>query len=158
MKRLLLVFAVMVVAVVMATGASAIPTATVNIFPCAFGGGATVGAGLQINLTATWTAKTRGLTNSFLDAVTTFASVNSTPVANANSYFSAPTGDNTNGWLTRWTYPTGITLAAGQTMTVSFDWVLAYAITDGFKNDNKQSHIGPGSVFGGPLSCTITAV
>ena len=124
------------------------------------GGSETVPAGSQVDLTIAWTTKTRGLEDTFLDAVTTVASVDGNPIANANSYFGAPTGDNTDGWLMRWTYPTGITLASGQTMTVSFDWILAYEITDGYKYGDppQKSHIGPGSAFGGPISCTITAV
>ena len=91
----------------------------------------------------------------FFNSQTTSATVDGTPIANPSSYWGPIDSDNISIWL----YPTGTTLAAGQTMTVTFDISLSHQIPD-FKDADTGKHPfeGRGSVFGGPISCTITGV
>jgi len=48
---------------------------------------------------------------------------------------------------------TGITLGAGDSLTLTYDDVLSHSITDGY-----LGKINAGSIFGGPVTCTVTGV
>ena len=77
-------------------------------------------------------------------------------------YRTGPTEVPDASWQTRFTYPTGITLAGGQSLTFSYDEVIAHPFHDGFTTDaghegDRPAFGGPGSIFGGPLSCAVTA-
>jgi hypothetical protein len=171
MKRLLFVLAAIVAAVTV-TSSSAVASAstgapstsvTVGIFTCGVrdNGQFTVPAGSTVTFKLGWFQNNIGAIYNFLHAVTVTASVNGTPVANANSYFTAPEPqppDAPGNWITWWIYPTGITLAAGQSLTLTnYDWVLSHPLADGMPHgivDPAGSLFGD---FGGPLSCTVTA-
>ena len=157
MKRLLTlaVVAAALAVTVGLSGASAFPPNTVGMAGCVFGNGgnATVTAGTPVYVRLGWGAKNHGRMVDFFNAETTAASVNGTPVANPSSYWGPIDSDNVSQWL----YPTGITLSPGQSMTVTLDITLDHKIPD-FKDPDtgKQVFAGPGSVFGGPITCTIT--
>jgi hypothetical protein len=123
------------------------------------GGSATVPAGDPVELRATWVAKTRGLVQDFLNAATASASINGIPLADPTSYFGAPNSDLVpGGWATRWSYFTG-PLAVGQSMTVVYDAVVSHPVPDGIStNPDGTPYLYTGSVYGGPVSCTITGV
>lgn len=167
MKRLLFVLATIGAAVAAmttsaaastSTGAAAPVSETVSIFGCLGNGGqATVAAGSTVTFRGGWEDNQLGFIKNFLNDVTVTASVNGTQIANANSYWSTPEvftpEPGVTGWITWWTYPTGITLGAGQSLTFATDWVLSHPLASGF----PQGQVIPaGSVFGGPISCTVT--
>jgi hypothetical protein len=96
-----------------------------------------------------------------LNAISTIASIDGGPVADVDGYWSAPEpvwSDLWGAivWATYWTYPTGITVAAGDSITISYEWALSHQLVDGLvkiDDTNKLMH------FTGPysFSCTITA-
>jgi len=134
----------------------------VHFFRCADNGGqATVPAGSMVTFQSGWVTANRGLDEAFLNAVTVTASVNGTQIPNANSYWGAPEPftppEGGTAWVTFWTYPTGITLGAGQSLTFTTDWTLSHQIASGDVIPPKGGtlHISAGSMFG-TISCTVT--
>jgi hypothetical protein len=131
-------------------------------------GQGTVPAGSTVTLQGREVFFNQGLPMVFLKDVTVTASVDGTQIANANSYWSAPEPFPPGGpkaLATVWTYPTGITLGAGQSMIFTTDWVLAHAVGGG-PNLGPMKPPPPWGVFGsvthagsainGPITCTIT--
>src|SRR4029077_13574437 len=93
----------------------------------------------------------------FLKAVTTYASVDGTNVANANGYLSAPAVVN-GTWATIWTYPTGRSLATGQSMTVTLNFYLAHKVATGRDPDTgRLLKARPGFVSPPGMSCLGSA-
>lgn len=156
MKRLLLVLAAFVAAVAaMTTGATASTSTTVSFFDCTNydNGQVTVPAGSTVTMQGGWVTKYLGQEYAFLQDVTVTASVNGTPITNTNSYWSAPEVFPLGGWVTWWTYPTGITLDAGQSLTFTTDWVLAHPLSNvGFGPPN----VVPAGDLIGTRTCTVT--
>lgn len=136
-------------------------TVIINPFFGCAGGTRYVAAGSDITLRQGWLATTRGLAQAFDSGNTTVLSIDGAARADADdaSYGSLVQVDN--GWIWRWIYPTGITLDAGESFTFAFDWVLSHQIHDGFvlanDHDQRPAFGGPGSAFGGPLTCTVIA-
>ncbi|MGE5287482.1 MAG: hypothetical protein ACM3ML_09820 [Micromonosporaceae bacterium] len=129
-----------------------------SIFACWENGGqATVPAGSTVTFQGGWADSNLGLIKNFLNDVTVTASVNGTQIANANSYWSAPEvftpEPGVTAWATFWTYPTGITLSTGQSLTFTTDWVLSHPVVTLL---GGRAMIPAGSLFGGPISCTVT--
>jgi hypothetical protein len=156
LKRLLLLFATVaaVAALVPATASASTPV-TVSIFGCAFGEGGhhTVPADSTITFRGGWVTKTRGQITDFLKAVSVSASVNGSAVSNTASYWgpvSQVTSPDGLLWGSFWTYPTGITLQSGDSLTFTTEWVTSRPTYDGF------AHNPAGSLFG-TASCTVTA-
>jgi hypothetical protein len=160
MRSVLLLLATIVAAASTAATASAATPVTVSIYGCAFvdHGAMTVPEGSTVTFRSGWATTNRGFTQMFLEAVTTTASIDGTPIADAAGYWSTPAkaGGPDFPWLTLWTYPTGVTLGAGDSVTLSTDWVLSHTVLDGSTTDGELNHIPAGSVFGGPVSCTVT--
>jgi hypothetical protein len=158
MKRLIVSLAVAagLAASVGLVGATSATPVTVSLVSCVFGGGgnATVPAGSQVTVRIGWADINRGLVQDFLNAQTTTATVNGSPVANASSYWG-PISDNN---VTFWLYDTGVVLGAGDTMTVTADVSLSHPIPGGKDDEGHPLFNGPGSIFGGPITCTITGV
>ena len=159
MKRLLFVLATIVAAVVaISTSAAASTSTTVSFIGCWENGGqVTVPAGSTVTLQDGWATPNRGQVQAFLQDVTVTASINGTQIANANGYWSAPEvftpQPGVTAWVTWWAYPTGITLGAGEGMTFTTDWVLSHPLSAvGF----AHGVIPAGSLYGGPISCTVT--
>jgi hypothetical protein len=172
MKRLLFVLAAIIAALAV-TSTSAVASAstgapstseTVGILTCAVrdNGQFTVPAGSTVTFKLGWFQNNIGGIRNFLQDVTAIASVNGTPVANANSYFTAPEPlppDAPGNWITWWIYPTGITLAAGQSLTLTLDWVLSRPLADGMPHGvvDPAGDLFENGGLPSPLSCTVTA-
>lgn len=142
-----------------AAPAVAAPVGTVNLIACAFGGGSVVAAGTPITVTVGLSTSTLGQAGSFLKAASVAAAVDGTPIQNAKAYFSQPIWDTASRTaIITWTYPTGRTLAVGFSLTVTIDVVVSRTVTIGKELDSRrQELIQPGSIFGGPITCTVTA-
>lgn len=164
MKRILAVLAA--ASALAGVGGSAVSASSptmVRFFGCVYlhGGAVSVPAGTTVVLQAGWGAKTRGLIEDFLHAVTTTAVLNGSPVINADSLWTAPDPTtNAPDWTTWQFYPGG-TLAAGQSVRLTLDWTVSHRYWDGVSLNPDGSHVvtpGGGSVTGGPLTCTVTGV
>jgi hypothetical protein len=132
---------------------------TVSYAGCVFGNGgsATVPADSAVSIRFGWGTETKAQVAAFLKAVTTYASVDGTNVANANSYLSAPAVVS-GTWATIWTYPTGRSLATGQSMTVTLNFYLSHKVATGRDPDTgRLLKAGPGFVMPQGLSCTVQA-
>jgi hypothetical protein len=141
-------------------GVAAADPVTVSYAGCVFGNGgsATVPADSAVSIRFGWSAVTKAQVESFLKAVTTYASVDGTSVASANSYFSSP-AMTTGGWLTFWTYPTGRSLASGQSMTVTLNFYLSRKVPTGKDAaTGRPLKAGPGFVWSPSLSCTVSGI
>jgi hypothetical protein len=160
MKKLLALGAALVTAVVFAATAAGAAPGTVSIVGCVLvhGGSATVSAGSDVTFHFGWVSKKSALSGVFLKAETTTAAVDGNPIANADAYWSAPYIDPATGnSVTDWTYDTGTTLGAGDSLTLTFDITLAHAVADGF--NKKEGGNGPasaGTLISG--TCTVTGV
>ncbi len=166
MKRLLFVLAtVAAVVAAMSTGAAASTSsaaaepasAPVHFFDCLSDSNVSVPAGTTVAFQGGWAVSHLGLIQAFLQDVTVTASVNGTQVPNANSYFGATEvltpEPGVTVWATFWTYSTGITLEAGQSLTFTTEWVLSHPLP----NDMAPGPpIPAGSIFG-TATCTVTA-
>ena len=153
MKRLLSVLAV--AAIVAGTAASSASAATdVRLSRCAFQdhGKAFVDAGAPVTLTQGWADVKRGYVQDFLNAQRTTLSIDGGPLVDASGNWGPIDSNNT----TLWTYDTGRSLAKGESMVVTFDITVTRQVTG---TDDAGNHVqfGPGSVFGGPIQCTIRA-
>lgn len=141
-------------------GVAAADPGTVPYAGCVFGNGgvAVVPAGSSVTITFGWSGDTKAQVSGFLKAVTTYASVDGTNVANANTYFSPAALVPGVGWATFWTYPTGRSLATGQSMTVALNFYLSHKVATGRDFDTgRLLKAGPGFVMSQGLSCTVQA-
>lgn len=132
------------------------------LFGCA-GGTRHVPAGSDITLRQGWAALNRGLTHAFEVAETTTLTIDGVARADADDDVYRTLVERPDGsWASSWIYPTGITLAAGESFTFVYDSLVSHRIHDGVTkaDDHDQSPFfwGPGSIFGGPITCTVTAV
>jgi hypothetical protein len=162
MVRVFAVLAALAAAAAVAAGVASASTATPVAVPTCFfvhGGGVNVPAGNPVELRATWVAKNLGLVVDFLNAVTASASIDGIALANPTNYFGGPSSDLVSGrWATRWSYSTS-PLAVGQSMTVIYDAVVSHPVTDGLStNLDGTPFLYTGSVYGGPVTCTVTGV
>lgn len=151
MKRLLAFLAV--AAVVAGTAASSASAASdVRLTRCAFRdhGKAFVDSGTPVTLTQGWQDVNRGFVQDFLNAQKTTLSIDGGPVVDASSNWGPIDSTNT----TLWTYATGRSLARGESMVVTFDITLSRQVS-GTDEEGNIVQFGPGSVFGGPIQCTI---
>jgi hypothetical protein len=135
-------------AAALGTQTAAASTVTVSLVSCAANGGsATVPAGSTVTLRVGNGFQSRGNAVVFLKDVTVTASVNGTPVANPNQYWSAPSLISSL-WVVFWTYPTGIALInPGDSLTASFQETLTHSVGE----------LRAGNQFNPALSCTVTA-
>jgi hypothetical protein len=172
MKHAIVIFVV----ALLAGGASATtpalgstPTTVVKIGGCAVGYPnvqRTAPAGSEIVLWIGWGQRTRGGVTDFSHDVTTDVLVNGVPVANADGYWSKPEPLSLlapDVWWVTWTYPTGIVLAVGETLTVSPALILSHPLADpgepGWPTVIPAGLlVAPGSGFTAPGTCTITGV
>lgn len=152
-------------AAVASLGASPAQAATVTINPF-FGcpaGVRGVPAGSDITLRLGWATRNRGLAQMFEVAETTTLSIDGVARSDADdegyrTLVEAPDGS----WVSRWLYPTGITVGLGDSFTYVYDSLISHAVHDGIttESDHDQRPLrgGPGSVVGGPLTCTVVGV
>jgi len=88
-------------------------------------------AGVEISGTEFWGTKTQGQAQQWINSSKLTVAINGVPVANPESYFQPPQGSK-GGWLALWAYPTGITLKAGQSITMYFRHELTSTVYDGY--------------------------
>jgi hypothetical protein len=150
------------VAALVATATATAADVIVNPYFGCGGGTRTVPAGSTIVIRQGWVAANRGLAQDFEGAVTTVLTIDGANRADADDPGYGSLIGNPDGWTWRWSYPTGITLGAGDSMSFTFDWIVSHPIHDGIvlggDHDMRPALGGPGSVFGGPLACTVTGV
>jgi hypothetical protein len=137
------------------------PVAIVNAFGCAVirGGQVTRPAGSAISITLAWETKNRGLLVNYLQAQTTTISINGGPPVDASQAYSSPSEDSEDGFSSAMTtYATGITLAAGESMSFVLVITLSHQLLDGFTLEDEVTHrplfFGPGVAF--EFACTVT--
>jgi len=154
------VLAAVLACLVLPAAASA-DTSTVGMLGCDLrGGNVTVPAGNDIVLRAGWGVKTQGMAIAFLNSQTTTVSTNGGTPADISGLYSDPAGSTPDGWFTLASYPTGIVLAPGESVT--FHWVatVTHRLVDGATFDNglfgRPFFFGPGVVT--DLTCTVTGV
>jgi hypothetical protein len=138
-----------------ATAGASTPV-TVGLAGCYFanGGNATVPAGSSVTVRFPWGENNRGRVQDFLNAQTTTADVNGTPIAGASGLWG-PIQDNASTWRAA----AGTLAKAGDSVTVHFQINLAQAVPEGKDPDTGQHFkVGPGAVLPADFGCTITAV
>jgi hypothetical protein len=133
---------------------------TVNLTRCHFGGGgnATVPAGSDVTVRIGWAENNRGRVQSFLNAQTTTADVDGTPVANASGLWSAISKLNGDLFVTFWSTFVGTLANPGDSLTVRLQVNLAHVVPAG-KDPDTGEHFkeGPGPLLPADFHCTITA-
>lgn len=148
-------------ALAVSASATAAATVTINPFFGCSGGVRVVPADSTIVLRQGWLASNRGLAQDFENANTTTLSIDGVPRADADDASYLTLVEAPDGWISRWTYATGITLQSGQSLTYTFDWILSHQLHDGIiaadDRDQSPGFVGPGSAFGGALTCTVVA-
>jgi hypothetical protein len=134
----------------------------VNPFRCDVfqGGQLTVDAGSTITIRQGVAEQTFGILRAYLNAQTTTITVNGTTV-DVSGEFGAPEGPSVGKWgWTSWVnHPTGITLAAGESMNVVWTTTLAHPVPEVFNPAAGGQPGQPVSNHGTvTYSCTVTAV
>ncbi len=156
MKRTMLFITGICVAVALVTStAGASSPVTVSLVGCYFGNGgnATVAAGSAVTVRFTWGENNRGRVQDFLNAQTTTADVNGTPIAGASGLWG-PIQDNASTWRAS----AGTLANTGDSVTVHFQVNLAHVVSEGKDPDTGQHYkVGPGALLPADFSCTITA-
>jgi hypothetical protein len=160
MKRsMLFVSALCALAALIAATAGASSPVTVSLAGCYFanGGQATVPAGSDVTVRfgLGWSNLGRG--QDFLNAQTTTADINSTPIAGASSLWG-PIQKNDTLWVTNWSAFAGTLANPGDSVTVHLQINLSRSVPTGKDPDTGQHFkLGPGSVLPADFGCTITA-
>jgi hypothetical protein len=130
----------------------------VPAFPCTefFGGHVTVPAGSDVVVANRWEAKNHGLVQFYLNAQTTTITVNGNVSDISRGY--GPIIAVPGAYRTSLLHDTGVTLAAGQSMTFNLVIAVSHRVHDGFTLVDTDSHkflfFSPGVIFEFP--CTVT--
>jgi hypothetical protein len=156
--KALLLLAICVVSAGVAASTAQAADVNVNPFRCQNqGGNLTVPAGSSIVIRQGVSEQTLGILHSYLNAQTTAISFNGTMVDVSDAWPTPerrPQGD----WATFITYPTGITLGAGESLTVVWVTTLAHVVPEVFNpaagGEPGQPLPNAGSVT---YTCTVTA-
>ena len=162
MKRLVVVAAaVAAIAALVFPVAALASTTQVSAFGCQnHGGQANVPADRDVVVRQALVFKNLGLTQNYLHAQTSSLSVNGAAAADVSGLWVAPFATS-GAWQTTLLYPTGITLAAGQSMTFHLVVSLSHPSVDGLSFENgvsgKPVFFGPGPTFDLGV-CTVTGV
>ncbi len=138
-----------------ASTAGASSPVTVGLVGCYFlgGGQATVPAGSDVTVRFTWGESNRGRVQDFLNAQTTTADVNGTPIAGASGLWG-PIQDAASTWRAF----AGTLTNPGDSVTVHFQVNLAHVVSEGKDPDTGQHFkVGPGALLPADFGCTITA-
>jgi hypothetical protein len=141
--------------------ASAAQAADVNVntFRCQNQGGAvTVPTGSTIVIRQGFSEQTLGILTAFLNAQTTMISLDGT-IVDVSDAFSDPVKTPAGDWLTLVTYPTGITLGAGDSLRVVWTTTVAHVVPEVF-NPAAGGPPGQPSLSTDPstFTCTVTTV
>jgi hypothetical protein len=132
----------------------------VNPFGCSLNGGNVVRpAGNEIVVRQGWSAKTRGLSQDFINSQTTLLSVNGGPAQDLSRTYTEPAQQADGSWLTRTITPTGIVLAPGESLTFDYSLTVSHRIVDGLSFENGEFGkplFGDGTIL--DVTCTVTGV
>ena len=134
------------------------PTVKVDLITCIFTTGeTTVDAGVPFLLDAGWAALTPLHEAWFLLSQRTVASIDGVPIQHPNRYWRLPQKTYPFPdlpWTMQWDYPMQA-LASGQDITVAYDWVLRFPVSDGVDTYPRGPVNAP---LGALPECVITAV
>src|SRR5258708_21723800 len=134
MRTLVTGIAALTVAVALGSGTAGASTpVTVSLVSCYFnhGGNVTVPAGSEVIARFGWGENNRGRVQDFLNAQTTTADVNGTPVANASGLYGAITKISPKFYATFWLKSVGTLANPGDSLTVHFQVSLSRAVPEG---------------------------
>jgi hypothetical protein len=161
MKRIsLVVLGALLAGALAATADGAVATVTPSA--CAFfsGGNVTRPAGSTITVRQGFSEQERGILTAFLREQTATVSINGGPTVVLTDSWSAPAQSPLGDWVSFVEYPTGITLGAGDSLTIAFTLTLAHRLPEvlnpagGFPAGQPVSN-EPGTTT---WTCTVTGV
>jgi len=132
----------------------------VNPFVCSVhGGNVTVPAGSTVVIVQGFSEQTLGILTAWLNDQTTTLSVNTGATVDLTGGWSSPVQAPDGSWVSFVSYPTGITLAAGDSMTVAFTISVTHVLPEVF-NPAADGPAGKPVLNAGSttFSCTVTGV
>jgi hypothetical protein len=157
MKRLLLVAIATAAAVLAVPAAAWADTSEVSAAGClAQGGHVYRPAGTEIVVRQGFFFKNIGLTKDFILDQSTTVSVNGGTAVDVSAQYLSPFVES-DFWFTRVFYPTGVTLATGESMTFQMVVTLSHVSVDGVSFENGE--FGKPVFFNGrffDVTCTVT--
>ena len=134
---------------------------TVNIPHSCQGGVALVPSASPLTIVSKWTMSTRGNTQAFANSASGIMTINGQPVAAVKSEViqafadAHPDGNADDGWRVQWTFAT-TSPAQGQSIVVTFQIVLAFAVADHELGPGQPIILPAGPLFPNPFTCTVT--
>jgi hypothetical protein len=130
--------------------------AFVSAYGCAnvHGGQATVPAGSSVTVRQRIAETRRGVLLAWLTAQSTSLSVNGGPTLDLTGDWSSPGQQSDGSWLTTVDADTGVTLAAGQSLTFAFEITLAHPVPEVVGGGQPGSNPAGSQ---GVWTCTVTA-
>jgi hypothetical protein len=160
MRALFTALAAASVAAAIGAATAGAATVTVSMVDCYFnhGGNVTVPAGSEVIFRIGWAENNRGRVQDFLNAQTTTADIDGTPVANASGIWGPIQKINKKFYLTWWQVSAGTLANPGDSVTINYQITLSRAVPEGKDPDTGQ-HVkaGPGPVLPADFHCTVTA-
>jgi hypothetical protein len=146
---------VVVLTALASVASSQAATSDVSLSTCHFsqGGQTTVPAGATVRFQFGYGEPTQQRVRKFLRLQQTTASIDGTPIANASALWGPITQVDPALWVSFWRYTDGTLLNAGDSISVVFD----VTFTKRYRSGDTVYQPGD-SLFGGPISCRITAV
>jgi hypothetical protein len=156
-RRMVVLVAVATVAAAMSATARA-DTVSVGATGCALvqGGHASVPASSTVTIRMGFAEQSRGILQSWLNAETTTLTLDGGSV-DVTGLFGAPEQRSDGSWVSTASYATGITLAAGQTLTFVVQTVLAHPVPEVLPGSAGPPAFNPAGTQP-PLACTVTGV
>ncbi len=158
-RTILFLSGLCLLATLIAATAGASSPVSVSLSTCYFanGGQATVPAGSDVTVRFGFGWSNLGRGQNFLNAQTTTAEINGTPIAGASSLWG-PLQKNGTLWVTFWSAFAGTLANPGDSVTVHFQINLSRAVPTGKDPDTGEHfRLGPGPVLPADFGCTITA-
>jgi hypothetical protein len=160
MRKLAVLAGAAAAALVATSAAGAAGTSNVAVYGCYLAGGQTTRpANTELVARTGWAAKTRGLVRDFLEAQATTLTIDGGAPVDASSLYEEPAPRDTGDWAAFPSVPTGIVLAPGESVTLSFTITVSHRLTDGEVFANGEGG-KPQFLDAGPFgySCTVTGV
>jgi hypothetical protein len=133
------------------------PSSLVSLPFCVRGSGGTINApqNTPTSLRLGWFTSPKGAVRDFLQSEILDVSVNGVPVENVDSYWGPILQVDEDVWGVVWLYPTGISLAGRETMTVTFSLYISHTLTEVDPDTGERTFFGPAYVFGPTELCAI---
>jgi hypothetical protein len=132
------------------------PPVKVDLLGCLFNGAATVDADTPFLLDLGWAASTLLHEVEFFLSQRTVASINGVPIQHPNRYWRLPQRTfpfPDLPWNMPWDYPVKA-MAHGQQITVAYEWILRFPVSDGVDLYPRGPVLAPIGAF---PRCVITA-